>query len=155
MYCVCGDCVFRRTALHGRSIPVGLTTDLVQEATVAGRTASHQIGTQRFQRLSIMGLSVCVCHAPAIESIVKKSPHRKKMRLVCHVAPGAGRCAGSRRPDHARGSSFARCIAMPCPCAPTSRDPFVCRCTMTCTTKRPCLSVAAHKFQHRRKRGRS
>jgi hypothetical protein len=30
------------------------------------------------------------------------------MRLVGHVAPGAGRCAGSRRPDHARGSSFAR-----------------------------------------------
>jgi hypothetical protein len=33
---------------------------------------------------------------------------------------------------------------MPCPRAPTSRDPFVCRCPMPCTPEQPHLLVAAH-----------
>ena len=37
-------------------------------------------------------------------------------------------------------------IATPCPRAPTSCNPFVCRSTMTCTPAQPHLLVAAHNF---------
>ena len=38
----------------------------------------------------------------------KKSARTKTMRWSGHVAPCAGRCAGSRQPDHARSSFFVR-----------------------------------------------
>ena len=67
------------------------------------------------------------------------------MKWCGHVAPCAGRCAGSRQPDHAR-SSFFCAIAMASPHAPTSRNPFVRRCSMTCTPEQPHQLVDAHSF---------
>jgi hypothetical protein len=85
------------------------TIDISDDARVALNAAGEE-------EMDLAGSAFAESYGAVCKKLIKKVRKDKRMMWCGHVAPCAGRCAGSRQPDHARSSFVvrSRCHAHTC-----------------------------------------